>query len=143
MNLVTTHFHDIPEGKKIVALKIDRRKLAKRRWRGEAEDGEEFGLDLGHPLNHGTPFHETQDKVYIIEQAPEIVLKIPFQGEKQAAHYGWMVGNMHFPADFADDAVLAEDDPAVRQMLERNEVPYEETQAVFQPAVNKAGHHHH
>jgi len=142
MQLITTHFHDIPEGKQVVPLKVDRRKLAKRRWRGEANDGVDFGFDLGHPLKHGTPFHESDEKVYVIEQDAETVLKIPFHGEKQAAQYGWMVGNMHFPADFAENAVLAEDDPAVRQMLERNNVAYQETIAVFQPAAVASAHRH-
>ncbi|MEM9157667.1 MAG: urease accessory protein UreE [Verrucomicrobiota bacterium] len=143
MQLITTHFHNIPADKEVVPLKIDRRTLAKRRFRAEAADGADFGFDLDHPLSHHTPFHQTDDKVYIIDQLPESVLKIPFQGEKQAAHYGWQVGNMHFPAAFSDDAVLAEDDPAVRQMLERNRIAYEEAEVVFQPAVNTAGHHHH
>jgi len=143
MQLITSHFHDIPDGKQIVSLQVDRRKLAKRRWRGKAADGAEFGFDLEHPLAPGTPFHEASDKVYVIEQLPETVLKIPFRDTRQAANYGWMVGNMHFPADFADDAVLAEDDPAVRQMLNRNNIPYEETTAIFQPAANAAAHHHH
>ena len=143
MQLITRHFHEIPGGKQIVPLKIDRRKLAKRRWRGEAMDGTEFGFDLDHPLNHGIPFHQTEDKVYVIDQDMESVLKIPFHSEHQAARYGWMIGNMHFPADFTDDAVLAEDDPAVRQMLERNDIPYQETLAVFRPAVNTTGHHRH
>lgn len=142
MQLITSHLREIPEGKPIISLKVDRRKLAKRRWRGKAADGTEFGFDLDHPLEHGTPFHQNEENVYVIEQNVETVLKIPFQGEIQAARFGWMIGNMHFPATFTEDAILAEDDSAVRQLLERNNIPYQETTAVFKPAVSNTGHHH-
>ena len=142
MNLIISHLHDIPEGKQIVPLKVDRRKLAKRRWRGQAQDGEDFGFDLSHPLSNGTPFHESEEKVYVIEQASEPVLKISFQEQRQAAYYGWMVGNLHFSADFHDNAVIAEDDPAVRQMLERNNIAFSEENLVFEPQIVSSDHHH-
>ncbi len=143
MHLITSHFHEIPESKKRIPLPIDRRKLAKRRFRAVAADGTEFGFDLAHPLKHGTPFHQTEDAVYLIEQEPESVLRIPIANAEQAALYGWMVGNMHFPAAFQTGAILAEDDPAVRQMLERSEIGFEESNAIFQPPSNAAAHHHH
>lgn len=142
MNLITNHLSPSETDKTIVALKIDRRKLAKRRWRGIADDGEEFGFDLPHPLKNGTPFHETGDTRYQIEQSPEAALLIPFNDPKQAAYYGWMVGNLHFSADFTPDAVIAENDPAVRQMLERNGIDYEETTRVFEPVIVSHGHQH-
>jgi len=142
MNLITNHLHSSDTGQSIVALKVDRRKLAKRRWRGVADDGEEFGFDLPHPFKNGTPFHETQETRYQIEQIPEDVLRIPFSTPKQAAYYGWMVGNLHFSADFALDAVIAENDLAVRQMLERNNIAYEETTNVFEPVIVSHGHKH-
>lgn len=142
MILVTSHFHDIPESKKRIPIKIDRRTLAKRRFRATADDGTDFGFDLSHPLSHGTPFHQTDDAVYLIEQLPEPVLRVTYDGPEQAALYGWMIGNMHFPAAFVSDAILAEDDPAVRQLLERNHIAYAETEAVFQPPSNVPHHHH-
>ncbi|MBK1880138.1 urease accessory protein UreE [Pelagicoccus mobilis] len=143
MHLITTHFHDIPESKTRIPLKIDRRKLAKRRFRATADDGTDFGFDLPHPLKHGTPFHQTDEAVYLIDQAPEPVLRIEIADAEQAALYGWMIGNMHFKAAFESNAILAEDDPAVRQMLERSDIPFEEATAVFQPPSNAAAHHHH
>jgi len=53
-----------------------------------------------------------------------------------------MVGNLHFSADFQDAAVIAEDDPAVRQMLDRNHIPFSEIEAVFEPVIVSHGHHH-
>lgn len=142
MHLITTHLHGVPASKKQILLRIDRRKLAKRRFRGTAADETDFGFDLSHPLSHGTAFHETDDSVYLIEQAPEPVLKIPFTDGKTGALYGWMVGNMHFPAAFEASFVIAEDDPAVRQLLDRAEIPYEAAEQVFQPAIAASGHHH-
>lgn len=127
----------------IVPLHVDRRKLAKRRWRGAAQDGTQFGFDLEQPLSHHDAFFARDGKVYRIEQQAETVLKIPFQTPSQAARYGWMVGNMHFPASFAEDALLAEDDSAVRQMLERNHIDYSFAKLVFRPVLVASGHHHH
>ncbi|EDY81381.1 UreE urease accessory protein, C-terminal domain [Verrucomicrobiia bacterium DG1235] len=143
MQLITNHLPGFPESKKQIQLPVDRRKLAKRRFRATAADGTDFGFDLPHPLKHGTAFHETKDSVYLIEQDPEPVLKIPFHDGTTGAFYGWMVGNMHFPAAFEANFVVAEDDPAVRQLLDRNEIPYQEARQVFQPATAASGHHHH
>ncbi len=143
MQLITNHLHGVPESKKQIPLRIDRRTLAKRRFRATAEDGTDFGFDLPHPLKHGTAFHETDDSVYLIEQEPESVLKIPFADGQTGALYGWMVGNMHFPAAFEASFVVAEDDPAVRQLLDRAEIRYDEASQVFQPAIAASGHHHH
>lgn len=142
MRLINDHLAPGETEKSIVSLKTDRRTLAKRRWRGIADDGEEFGFDLPHPVKNGTPFHETDETQYRIEQTGEPVLRIPFTETKQAAYYGWMVGNLHFSADFAEDAVIAEDDPAVRQMLERNRIAYEPATLVFEPVIVSHGHHH-
>ena len=144
MILVTDHIHPSSASKPRIPLKLDRHTLAKRRFRAEADDGADFGFDLVHPLAHGDAIHETDASVYVIEQLPERVLKIPFHDAQTGAQYGWMVGNMHFPATFAPDAVIAEDDPAVRQMLERAHIPFAEAHEVFQPAsVAAAAHHHH
>jgi urease accessory protein len=142
MILISDHLAREKSEKEIVRVKVDRRTLAKRRWRGVADDGLEFGFDLPHALRNGTPFHETADKRYEIEQLPENALRIPFHEKKAAAYYGWMIGNLHFSADFHDDAVFAEDDPAIRQMLERNEISFTETKTVFEPTIISHGHHH-
>ncbi len=142
MELITNHLSRKETNKQTVPLRVDRRTLAKRRWRATADGGEEFGFDLSHPLKNHTPFFETNDKRYEIEQNGETVLCIPFSDKKQAAYYGWMIGNLHFSADFQEDAVIAENDPAVRQMLERNRINYSELETVFDPVIVSHGHHH-
>ncbi len=142
MELITDHLAPGETAKQTICLKADRRTLAKRRWRGVADDGAEFGFDLPHPLKNRIPFFETETSRYEIEQTAESVLRIPFSTQKEAAYYGWMVGNLHFSADFQLDAVIAEDDPAIRQMLERNHIAYSEDTLVFEPVIVSQGHHH-
>lgn len=134
---------EAPSDLPAVPLKVERRVLAKRRWRGQAEDGSDFGFDLSTPLNHGEAFHFSEEKHYLIEQIPESVFKVAYPDPREAAHRAWQVGNLHFPAQFTEDYLLVENDLAIRQMLERNDIPFEETEEVFQPVVAVAGHHHH
>ena len=81
---------------------MERRVLAKRRWRGQADDGTDFGFDLESPLRDGICFHAEEDKKYIINQKPEPVLRVH------------NFGNLHFPAQFSDSYLLVEGDYAVR-----------------------------
>ena len=125
-----------------ISLIVERRVLAKRRWRGQAQDGADFGFDLISPLRHGICFHAEEDKNYIIDQKPEVVFRVPFPDQKEAAHRAWQVGNLHFPAQFLESYLLVEGDLAVRLMLERNQIPFEEGMEVFQPVLAATGHHH-
>ena len=59
-----------------IALTVERRVLAKRRWRGQAEDGTDFGFDLQAPLRHGVCFHAVNDNNYVIDQKPEPVFRV-------------------------------------------------------------------
>src|SRR5271155_1851356 len=83
------HHHHVP-------LQVDRATLAKRRWRGVAEDGKEFGFDLNEPINHGAHFFSLAETSYVIEQMPEEVLEIPVATLEQAARVAWSLGNLHF-----------------------------------------------
>ena len=124
-----------------VAIPVDRHKLARRRWRGTAQDGTDFGFDVEEPLNHGDCVFEEDGTVYHIEQAPEPCFLVPLGEAKQAAWIGWMIGNLHFKAAFTDDGILVENDLAVEQMLERESIPYQRVTRVFQPS--KSGGHSH
>ncbi len=125
-----------------ISLTVERRVLAKRRWRGQAEDGTDFGFDLKAPLRHGICFHAQDDKNYVIDQKPEEVFRVPYPDQQEAAHRAWQVGNLHFPAQFTESYLLVEGDLAVRHMLDRNGIPFEESIEVFQPVMAASGHHH-
>ncbi|MCF3652380.1 urease accessory protein UreE [Synoicihabitans lomoniglobus] len=118
----------------MVSIRVDRLKLAKRRWRGQAADGADFGFELTQPLKPGTTVWQSDTARYVIEQEPEAVLEIPLDvPASAAAGIGWAVGNLHMELMSEVDRLLAIDDPAVRQLLERIQVPYKPTTAVFRP----------
>lgn len=141
MNLITQALSSTPEGLKVVPVPVDRHKLARRRWRGTASDGTDFGFDVKEALSHGDCIHTTDTSSYVIEQSPEDCFLIALKGAKEAAWIGWMVGNLHFKASFSDEGVLVQDDLAVEQMLDREHIHYHRVQRVFQPA-KQGGHSH-
>jgi urease accessory protein len=117
-----------------VALRIERLMLAKRLWRGTAEDGVEFGFELATPLKHGDTFFETDAKRYVITQTPEPVLEVSLDvAPSAAAGIGWAIGNLHLELQAEPARLLAADEPAVRQLLERLKVPFTPTTAIFRP----------
>ena len=117
----------------VAALRVDRRTLAKTRWRGAADDGREFGFELARPLRHGAAVFEGAAR-YVLEQQPEPVLRFAVTDPAEGAP-------VHREG-LGSGAIFVEADPAVRQMLVREGVAFEETQAVFQP-MHAGGHHHH
>lgn len=117
-----------------VALRADRITLAKRLWRGTAEDGTEFGFELRAPVKHGEAFHQTATARYVIRQAEEPVVEIPLEvAPSAAAGIGWAIGNLHLDLAAEPTRLLAADEPAVRQLLERLKVSYRPTTAIFRP----------
>lgn len=115
-------------------LTVDRLVLAKRLWRGTAADGTEFGFELEAPLKHGDAFFQSATARYVIEQQPEPVVEIDLAiAPSAAAGIGWAVGNLHLELQAEPTRLLAPDEPAVRNLLERLKVPYRSTTAVFRP----------
>lgn len=126
----------------LVPLRVDRITLAKRLWRGAADDGTEFGFELGSPLKHGDAFHETATARYVIDQQSESVVEISLDvAPSAAAGIGWAVGNLHLELQAEPTRLLAPDEPAVRQLLERLKVPHRQTTAVFRPGRFARGAH--
>jgi urease accessory protein len=123
-----------------VLLPIDRFTLAKRRWRGSAEDGREFGFDLTAPLHDRVPFFQTGGATYCIAQQPEPVLEIALTTPEESARLGWLVGNLHFTLQLAEGFIRMPDDSALRQMLDREQVRYAKASRVFHPF--RPGHAH-
>ena len=128
----------------IVLLLADRTMLAKRRWRGVAQDGREFGFDLDHPVSDGAVFHRQSGKCYMISQAPESVLEVEFETDPaRAAVICWQIGNLHFPVEITDQIIRCVDDPAIRLLLNREGVSWHPAIAVFRPFTSLAHAHHH
>lgn len=117
-----------------VGLLTDRLTLAKRRWRGVAEDGQEFGFELERRLQPGDVFWQTAKARYIVRQQPEAVLEVALTiTPAAAAGIGWAVGNLHLELQGEPTRLLALDEPAVRQLFARLNVPFLVTTAVFRP----------
>jgi len=135
------HPHGVVGPHEHLPLIASRAMLAKRRWRGVAEDGREFGFDLDEPINPGAHFFAVGDTWYVIEQAPEDVIEIAFTTPEQAARLAWSLGNLHFSVEVLPQALRVTDDPAVRQLLAREHIAFQKINVVFQPL--SAGAHHH
>jgi len=117
-----------------VAVRVDRLKLAKRLWRGVADDGVEFGFELESPLADGATVWQGAAARYVIRQDAEPVIEIPLDvAPSAAAGLGWAIGNLHLELSAEPTRLLAPDDPAVRQLLDRLAVPYRTATAVFRP----------
>jgi urease accessory protein len=128
----------------IVFLLVDRSTLAKRRWRGVARDGREFGFDLDHPLSDGAVFHRESGTCYLILQAPESVLEIELGSDPvRAAVISWQIGNLHFPVEITDRVIRCADDPAIRLLLSRERISWHPAMAAFRPIISLGHAHHH
>ena len=128
-----------------VELVADRFKLQKRRWRGEASDGADFGFELAEPLGHGAVFFESATHRYRIRQTPEPVLAIPLASDAtEAAETGWQIGNLHMPVQVAADEIRVGDDPAVRPLFPGMGIAFSVKEEIFQPMKGSigAGHSH-
>jgi urease accessory protein len=127
----------------ILRLPVERLTLAKRRWRGTSEDGQEFGFDLERPLGDGAAFFKTESALYVIAQKYEPVLEIALGTDAAAAaRLGWIVGNLHFAIEVAESVVRVTDDPAIRQLCEREAIAFTACKRVFHPLGGGHSHGH-
>jgi urease accessory protein len=117
-----------------IRLRVERLTLAKRRWRGTAEDGTDFGFELSAPLRHGQTVFESAVARYVVHQESEPLLEISLDiTPSAAAGIGWAIGNLHLELSAEASRLLAPDEPAVRQLLARLSVPYRATTGLFRP----------
>ena len=124
-----------------IVLAADRLMLAKRRWRGAADDGTDFGFDLSAPLADGAAFFASESAVYCIAQKPEPVLEIALiPRPAPVARLGWTIGNLHFPIQVTGEVIRVPDDPALRQLFEREKIPFTASERVFTPFAKNHSH---
>ena len=116
-----------------VRLRAERRQFLKRRWRGVAEDGTEFGFDLEARLPDGALVFRTEAYDYIVLQEPETVYVVRPGSADEAALIGWKIGNLHLPVEISGGLVRVLHDPAVRQLCEREGWPVLEETVIFKP----------
>lgn len=123
---------DRPEAEQI-RLVAERRMFLKRRWRGIAEDGTEFGFDLESRLKNGGVIHREERADYVVWQEPELIYEVQLETPSQAALVGWKVGNLHLPVEVTGSTVRVVHDPAMRQLCEREGWALNESTVVFNP----------
>ena len=123
---------DLPPERQIT-LTAERRQFLKRRWRGIAEDGTEFGFDLETRLTDGCVIFQERGNDYIVRQLPERVYEIVFESPAQAALVSWKVGNLHLPAQILDHSIRVLHDTAMTQLLEREGWTFTEPAVMFTP----------
>ena len=117
-----------------IVVRVERLKLAKRIWRGMADDGAEFGCELAMPLRDGDTIWQTSGARYVVRQPAEPVIEISLEvASSAAAGIGWAIGNLHLELSAEASRLLAPDEPAVRQLLDRLKVPFKPTTAIFRP----------
>jgi urease accessory protein len=118
---------------KQIILTAERRQFLKRRWRGTAEDGTEFGFDLESRLTDGCLIFQKNGADYIVCQLPETVYEVSLNSPAQAALIAWKVGNLHMPVQILDSAIRVLHDEAMAQLLEREGWSYTEAEVIFTP----------
>lgn len=141
MHLIRAAISAAEDGDAVAQIVVDRLTLAKRRWRGRAEDGVEFGFDLSAPLTHGARFADPNGRIYGVEQKPEMLLEVTLiPRPAPVARLSWAIGNLHFPIAVSDEWIRVPDDPALRQLFTREKIPFTVIEAVFQPFARAHGH---
>jgi urease accessory protein len=140
--MILVHHHSAePAAGLTISVPVDRLTLGKRRWRATAADGREFGFDLEHHLHDGDVVHRDGGIAYVLAQNPEPVLEIALPAEPAiAARLAWQIGNLHFPLEATAALIRVADDPALRQLFEREHIVFASRTAVFRPFAH--GHHH-
>jgi urease accessory protein len=135
MHLVTRMLAPVsrlpPEAQVVIAA--ERRQFLKRRWRGVAGDGTEFGFDLESRLADGGVIFQQDGKDYVVRQLHETVYEVPFESAAHAALVAWKTGNLHLPAQISDDRIRVLHDDAMRQLLEREGWSFTEPVVLFSP----------
>ncbi len=122
-------------------IPVDRLALARRRWRGTAADGAEFGFDLERAISDGDVVFAGSSAVYAIAQRAEDLLEVRLDIDpRQAAGLGWLIGNLHFQLELGKNTIRVVDDPAVRQLFTREAIGFTPCHRVFRPV--SGGHHH-
>jgi urease accessory protein len=143
MELIHEALANPPSGLEVRKIPVDRLMLAKRRWRGVAEDRREFGFDLERPLADGAAVFVNDDATYVIAQKYEPVLEVALgEDSPTAARLGWIIGNLHFAIEVAGPVVRVVDDPAVRQLFVREGVAFTPCKRVFHPISGGHSHSH-
>lgn len=116
-----------------IELAVERRRFLKRRWRGTAHDGTDFGFDLETRLTDGCVIFQDGETDYIVRQLPERVYEVSFSSPAEGALIGWKVGNLHLPSQITEGSLRILHDDAMKQLIEREGWAFTEPEVLFTP----------
>ena len=138
--VIVTHPHVVVHDADLSRLERDALILTaeERRWgrrRVTTEAGRVLALALptGSVLRPGDLLHVGRDFYVVIEAASEPVLAVSPRSHEEALRVAFEVGNRHFTLAVDGERLLVPDDPAMEQLLERLDVPWQRDHAVFVP----------
>ncbi len=130
-------------GFKTVRLAMTSEDRSRVRRRLVAPDGRELALALptGTKLWPGQILHQEEDRVYVVEAAPEQVLVIQPRTLREAAEAGHLIGNMHRDIDLEGEGVAVLYDEVLEDRLRRAGMTVERDERPFHGNVS-GGHTH-
>jgi urease accessory protein len=131
-NLIT-HSHGPTD---TVTLTYDARFLRRKVLTTDA--GARFLVDLPHTtsLNHGDAFKLDDGRLIGVVAAPEDLLEITGDLPRLA----WHIGNRHTPCQIEPDRLLVQQEPVMRDMLEKLGARLREVSGPFTPEGGAYGH---
>ena len=125
----------------VIRLTSEERRWSRKRVR--TLHGREIALALptGTILSAGDVLVVEPDWYLEIEAAREPVMAVFPRNHTEALRVAFEVGNRHFALALDDEkTLLVPDDPAMAQLLDRINVPWERRHAVFFPIGHAAPH---
>jgi urease accessory protein len=106
-------------------------------------DGVNLALELptGTTLQAGQVLHRTDTCIYVVQAATEDVLVMEPRNLSEAAHIGYVIGNLHRDIVIEEETVLTLWDTPLEQRLAKEAIPARREHRAF--TGNAPGEHSH
>lgn len=128
-----------------ITLDYDQRH--RRRVAMTTAGGLEFLLDLAQavPLRHGDALVLADDRIVVVDAAPEPLVEITAETPDGLLRIAWHLGNRHLPTQLLGDRVRVRRDPVIEDMVAHLGATVTALTAAFDPegGAYAHGHHHH
>ena len=114
------------QGLTVDTVVLDRYDMNKPHQKVTTGMGETVAISLPHGENlfEGAVLYRDDEKIIVIELAPEDIFEIRPEGNRQWAKTAFNIGNMHQPAYIYDDRILIAYDPVMENVLKAVGVNY-------------------
>ena len=99
MQIIKQSIHAHENESEVILLSVDRHTLARKRWRGVASDGSEFGFDLENSLKHGAAFLKKEGKLLFCEHGLSPDIKIANWQSRLNFLWGKIAGGCNLDRD--------------------------------------------